>query len=207
MPRSQILLLFRSVLFSVFALVLAIPAWGHVALDNPNGDEVLEVGSVFTITWHVVIAHDLQNWDLWYSTDSGTNWTPIAMDLPAGNPDAGSVHTYDWTVPDILSDHARVRVRMDNSGTDYYDESKADLTIVSVTCPLTLIYGKYSDELERVRYFRNNILRKTPVGQEIIRLYYQWSPLVLKTMEEDEGFKEEVTEIADGVLEMIGGVK
>jgi hypothetical protein len=72
---------------------------------------------------------------------------------------------------------------------------------------LTLIYGKYSDELERVRYFRNNILRKTPVGQEIIRLYYQWSPLVLKTMEEDEGFKEEVTEIADGVLEMIGGVK
>ena len=207
MARSQILLLFRSVLLSFFALVLAIPAWGHVALDNPNGDEILDVGSVFTITWHVVIAHDLQNWDLWYSTDSGTNWTPITMDLPTGNPDAGSVHTYDWTVPDIPSEQARVRVRMDNSGTDYYDESKADFTIASVTCPLTLIYGEYSDELERMRYFRDNILRKTPAGQEIIRLYYQWSPLVLKTMEEDEGFKEEVTEIADGVLEMTGGVK
>ena len=96
MARSQVLLIFRSVLLAGFALVLAVPAWGHVALDNPNGDEVLEVGSVFTITWHVVIAHDLQNWDLWYSTDSGTNWIPIAMDLPTGNPDAGSVHTYGY---------------------------------------------------------------------------------------------------------------
>lgn len=104
------------------------------------------------------------------------------------------------------SDHARVRVRMDNSVTDYYDESKVDFTIASVTCPLTLLYGEYSDELVRMRYFRDNILRITPAGQEIIRLYYQWSPLLLKTMEEDEGFKEEVTEIADGVLEIIGKV-
>ena len=207
MARSHVLFIFRSVLLAGFALVLAIPAWGHVALDNPNGDEVLEVGSVFTITWHVVIAHDLQNWDLWYSTDSGTNWIPIAMDLPTGNPDAGSVHTYDWTVPDTPSDQARVRVRMDNSGTDYYDESKEDFTIASGACPLKVIYGEYSDETERMRYFRDNILRKTPTGQEIIRLYYQWSPLVIKAMEEDEGFKEEVKEIVDGVLEMIGGVE
>jgi hypothetical protein len=165
------------------------------------------VESVFTITWHVVIAHDLQNWDLWYSTDSGTNWIPIEMDLPPGNPDAGSVHTYDWTVPDTPSDQARVRVRMDNSGTDYYDGSKADFTIASGTCPLKVIYGEYSDETERMRYFRDNILRKTPAGQDIIRLYYQWSPLVIRAMEEDEGFKEEVKELVDGVLEMIGGVE
>jgi hypothetical protein len=58
-----------------------------------------------------------------------------------------------------------------------------------------------------MRYFRDNILRKTPAGQEIIRLYYQWSPLVIKAMEEDEGLKEEVKEIVDGVLEMIGKVE
>ena len=126
------------------------------------------------------------------------------MDLPTGNSDAGSVHTYDWTVPDTPSDQARVRVRMDNSGTDYYDESKEDFTIASGACPLKVIYGEYSDETERIRYFRDNILRKTPAGPEIIRLYYQWSPLVIKAMEEDEGLKEEVKEIVDGVLEMIG---
>ena len=42
MARSQVLFIFRSVLLAGFALVLAIPAWGHVALDNPNGDELLE---------------------------------------------------------------------------------------------------------------------------------------------------------------------
>ena len=39
----------------------------------------------------------------------------------------------------------------------------------------------------------------------IIRLYYQWSPAIVKAMEEDEGFKEEVKELLDGVLELIGG--
>jgi len=41
-------------------------------------------------------------------------------------------------------------------------------------------------------------------GQEIIRLYYQLSPTIVKAMEEDEGFKEEAKEMIDGVLEMIG---
>jgi hypothetical protein len=204
MARSQVLLIFRSVLLAGFALVLAVPAWGHVALDNPNGDEVLGVGSVFTITWHVVIAHDLQNWDLWYSTDSGTNWIPIAMDLPTGNPDAVSIHAYDWTVPDTPSDQARVRVRMDNSGTDYYDESKADFTIASGACLLKVIYGEYSDEMERMRYFRDNVLSQSQAGQEIIRLYYEWSPTIVSAMEEDEAFEAEVREVIDGALGMMG---
>jgi hypothetical protein len=48
-------------------------------------------------------------------------------------------------------------------------------------------------------------LRKNLAGQEIIRLYYRWSPLVRKAMEEDDEFKEEVKEMVDGVLELIGG--
>jgi hypothetical protein len=109
---------------------LANPAPGHVILDAPNGGEVLQVGSVFTVTWHIQIAHSLQNWDLWYSTTgSGGPWITIVMDLPPGDPSAGSVHTYDWTVPNTPSEQVRVRVRMDNAGTDYYDISNANLTI------------------------------------------------------------------------------
>ena len=47
------------------------------------------------------------------------------------------------------------------------------------------------------------MLSQTPVGQEIIELYYQWSPAIVKAMEEDEGFKQEVKELIDGVLLLI----
>lgn len=119
----------RGALLLGLALSGATPARGHVQLDLPNGGEVLGVGSVYTVTWHIVIAHNLQDWDLWYSTDSGATWTSIATDLPPGDPSAGSVHTFDWTVPNTPTTQGRVRVRMDNSGTDYFDESNANLTI------------------------------------------------------------------------------
>lgn len=111
-------------------------ASAHVALDQPNGGETLEVGSVYTITWHVLIQHDTQNWDLWYSTTgSGGPWIAIATDLPAGDISAGSVHTYDWVVPDDVTDQARVRVRQDNGvAPDYEDISQSDFSIVP-GCP------------------------------------------------------------------------
>jgi hypothetical protein len=33
---------------------------------------------------------------------------------------------------------------------------------------------------------------------------YQWSPVIVKAMEKDEEFKEEIKEIIDGVLELLG---
>ena len=57
-----------------------------------------------------------------------------------------------------------------------------------------------------LRYFRDNILSKTPEGQELIRLYYEWSPTVVRAMEEDEEFKEEIKELIDGVLVLIEDV-
>ncbi len=56
-----------------------------------------------------------------------------------------------------------------------------------------------------MRNFRDNVLSTTTEGQEIIKLYYEWSPAIVKGMEEDEEFKEEVREMVDGILELIGG--
>jgi len=69
------------------------------------------------------------------------------------------------------------------------------------------IYGEHSKETELLRYFRDNLLNTTPEGQEIIKLYYQWSPAIVKVMEEDEEFKEEVKEMVDGVLVLIGEIE
>ena len=71
------------------------------------------------------------------------------------------------------------------------------------TCTAEKIYGVYSKETEILRHFRDNVLSKTPEGQEIIRLYYQWSPAIVKAMEEDEGFKQDVKEMIEGVLELV----
>ena len=65
------------------------------------------------------------------------------------------------------------------------------------------IYGEHAEETEVLRYYRDEVLSQTPVGQEIIKLYYQWSPLIVKAMEQDEDFKEDIREIIDGILEMV----
>jgi len=70
-------------------------------------------------------------------------------------------------------------------------------------CTSELIYGEDSEEVEILRYIRDNVLNQTPTGQELIRLYYQWSPAIVKTMENDEDFKEDIKELIDGVLGLI----
>lgn len=115
------------------ALVMAAgQASAHVHLISPDGGEMLQVGSVFEIRWEVVISHPAINWDVWYSTTGMSGpWIPVVMDLPPGSTVVGAIHTYDWTIPNTPSDMVRVRVRMDNPSTDYYDISDADLSIVS----------------------------------------------------------------------------
>ena len=70
-------------------------------------------------------------------------------------------------------------------------------------CTSELIYGENSEEVALLRYIRDNVLNQTPEGQELIRLYYQWSPVIVKAMEADEEFKDDVKEMIDGVLMLI----
>ena len=130
-----------AVIAAAATLLTANSARAHPIIDFPNGGEKLEVGSTYTIQWHISIAHDLLNWDLWYSTTGQFGpWIAIAMNLPPGDGGVGSIHTYDWTVPDDPDDSVWVRVRMDNAGTDYYDVSNAPFSIVPAPgkCPWDL---------------------------------------------------------------------
>ena len=70
-------------------------------------------------------------------------------------------------------------------------------------CPILCGLGEGSEETELLRYFRDEVLSKTAEGQEIIRLYYQWGPVIAKAMEGDEEFKLEVKELIDEMLPMI----
>ena len=70
-------------------------------------------------------------------------------------------------------------------------------------CTVTEIYGEQAKETERLRHFRDNVLRKTPEGQELIQLYYQWSPMLVKAMNEDALFKAEIKAVIDDILPLI----
>ena len=83
--------------------------------------------------------------------------------------------------------------------------STTTTTTIRIVCPPELIYGEYSQETELLRRFRDTIVRTTPEGRQLIKLYYQLSPAIVSAMEEDQLFKEELREIMKGVLSMITG--
>jgi len=71
-------------------------------------------------------------------------------------------------------------------------------------CISESLYGENSAETEFLRYISDNVLSTTPEGQEIIRLYYEWSPIIVNAMEEDAAFKAQVKEMIDEVVDLIG---
>jgi len=72
-------------------------------------------------------------------------------------------------------------------------------------CIATYLLGNDDPRLDTIRQFRDNVLAQTPKGQEIIKLYYQWSSAIVQAMEGDEEFKEWVTEQVEGVLPLVEG--
>ena len=76
------------------------------------------------------------------------------------------------------------------------EEIKRDL------CPSLQIYGEHSEEVKLLRYYSDNVLSTTPEGQEIIKLYYEWRPVIATMIEEDEEFRSNVKELIDEALKL-----
>lgn len=72
-------------------------------------------------------------------------------------------------------------------------------------CPIEILYGEYAEETELLRYIRDRLLENSPEGQELIRLYYQWSPELLRILEEDDELSGHLREIIDEMLTMVRG--
>ncbi|RLD22810.1 MAG: hypothetical protein DRI71_07030 [Bacteroidetes bacterium] len=98
-------------------LLLSIVVKAHVTLDNPSGGENVNPGDIIVIEWHVTQTHPQNNWDLYYSTDGGKSWLDLAVDLSI------SQMSYAWTTPDIETAQAKIKIVMDNVGTNYEDAS------------------------------------------------------------------------------------
>jgi hypothetical protein len=131
--------IFRQIVIAVF-LSLSGKLYSHVVLDYPIGNETFDEGDPVLVKWHVVVMHDQNNWDLYYSPDSGNSWEPIAIDLPVAQ------DSFLWTIPNITTDKALVKVIQDNNSQDY--ES---------VCNVFSILRKYTS-IQNVNEKMNNIL-------------------------------------------------
>ncbi len=114
----------------VALLALSAPALAHNDLIYPDGGETLQVGEQITIEWTILVSHPLAGWDVLYSVNGNQGpFIPIALGLAPGNISRGSIHTYDWIVPDIPTANARIRVVMNGTSGMWQSTSALDFTI------------------------------------------------------------------------------
>jgi hypothetical protein len=76
-------------------------------------------------------------------------------------------------------------------------------TLIPPFCIIEQLYGKHAEETELLRYMRDNILTKTDEGQELIRIYYQWSTLLAKNLPDDRIFREDLKRFIDEIIFLI----
>ena len=57
-----------------------------------------------------------------------------------------------------------------------------------------------SEQTELLREYRDNVLSKTPEGQEIINTYYKFSPAVTELLERRPLLKDKARRIIDNML-------
>jgi hypothetical protein len=73
-------------------------------------------------------------------------------------------------------------------------------SIRSGPCAAEAIYGENAEEAELLRKYRDNVLSKTPEGQEIIETYYKFSPKVTMLLEQRPLLKNRAKTFIDGML-------
>jgi len=105
--------------------VFSINLNASVTVTSPNGGENWLAGSTENITWTNV---GLTSVDLEYSIDNGTNWLPIEQEV------AASAGSYSWTVPEVNTTEALVRI----NSVEFDEVSDVSDAVFNISIPLPL---------------------------------------------------------------------
>jgi exosome complex RNA-binding protein Rrp42 (RNase PH superfamily) len=87
---------------------------GTITVTSPNSGESLTTGSTYEITW--TSTGNIDNVIIEYSTDNGSSWSDIVIS-------AINDGSYNWTVPETVSDNCLIRVSGGNEDTAPSDRS------------------------------------------------------------------------------------
>jgi hypothetical protein len=73
------------------------------------------------------------------------------------------------------------------------------------SCPVVQLYGEGSEQVQLLRNFRDTVLKETLEGQQLIKLYYEWSPVLVRALDKDAAFRAEIAEMIDGIVPVLQG--
>jgi hypothetical protein len=107
-----------------------------VTIIQPNFGGIMQVGSVYNITWNSDGISNL--YDIFFSDNGGSTWSNVVMGYNT------SLNTYAWTVPNAPSSNCLIRVR-DNINNCKEDTSDVAFTI-STTAPALTVLGPNGGE-------------------------------------------------------------
>ena len=151
-------------------------------------------------------------------TNPNLHLTSASPAIDAGDPALGSSVVGEYDIDgDVRVSGTQIDIGADeyqgtnpNTTTTVFETTTTTATpgITTTTtkegfCAIEKIYGEYSEETELLRKFCDNVLRHTPEGKEMVRLYYEWSPAMVREMEKDEEFRKKLKEMIDGILQLI----
>lgn len=107
---------------TIYRLVLSNPQDPQVELLTPDRKMKLKGNTTYEISWRTT-GDGLHRHDILLSRDGGVTWEAIVGDLP------GETRRYLWTVPNIKTPTARIRVVSYGSRSTGQDESAVDFVI------------------------------------------------------------------------------
>jgi hypothetical protein len=75
-----------------------------------------------------------------------------------------------------------------------------------VDCPAETLLGRNDPRLEVLRTFRDDVLKKTVIGNTVIDLYYGYSDTIIKIINEDPAIREHARDMLEKLLPRIQAV-
>jgi hypothetical protein len=93
---------------------------GKFQITAPNGNENWRIAQSFNITW--VTTGTIPNLAIYYSTDAGATFPNVITASTA------NTNSYAWTIPDVPTTNARIRLE-NVTDTTVYDDSDANFKI------------------------------------------------------------------------------
>lgn len=177
---------FRMIPFFLAVMVAANISYAHVQLDYPAGGEHFFTGQKIEIKWTLQIPHDQRDWDLFFSADSGVTWQTIKSDIPVEQ------LSYEWIVPDMITEHARIRIVQDNGSFDYEDMC-SDFSIVEKVTSVSgdpespysfMLHGNYPNPFNASTVISYELAAPGPVELVIYNLLGQQVRKLLQTYQD-----------------------